>query len=211
VGERAWWLSQLVAAVPPAVWTAALGADAERLVELAGRGEWGAPLHDGWALAAGRHADAGWAEALLRAGAVSDRHRRLAPPRAELLALLPPDRRERLAADVLAGRVALDGVEGLLRDLPAPWSPALARAALAWLRRRGARTDAQPTGALPTGALPTGALPAFALAAPPALADEVAAGWDPDLPPYVARAVERAAATLAFRRALDGAFPPAPP
>jgi hypothetical protein len=137
----------------------------------------------------------------VRAGALAARARHLAPPPAELLAAVPADRRAALVGDALAGRVAVGDVARVLAGLPAPWGAPLARAALAWLRERAADPNAHPEAALP----------AFGLAAPPALADEAAAGWPPDLPPHRARAVEQMAATLAFRRALDAAFPPDTP
>src|SRR5262249_31009607 len=58
IGERAWWLSQMVGMVPPGLWP----------VEAAGaasRGGWTAAVLRGWAAATGRYRDLAWAEALV--------------------------------------------------------------------------------------------------------------------------------------------------
>ncbi|HEX2202351.1 MAG TPA: DUF5691 domain-containing protein, partial [Longimicrobium sp.] len=66
-GQRAWWLEQVVAAVPPAVWTAE--APPETWIAAARAGDWADALLAGWAAAAARHRDPAWAEALVRLGA----------------------------------------------------------------------------------------------------------------------------------------------
>lgn len=205
VGERAWWLAQLVAAVPPSTWSAAWGIGAERIVTLLRDDEWAQPLADGWARAALRHGDAEWADALLRANVLVDRHARLAPPRAALLGVLPPTRREALLVDALAGRVGVSPVE-LLPGATHAWSEALARHALAWFRKRAA--GATGLAAMwATDSLVADALPALATRMPPALVDEASAGWPAEPAPPWPRAIERFLSVLAVRRALHAAFP----
>ncbi|GLC24910.1 DUF5691 domain-containing protein [Roseisolibacter agri] len=206
IGERAWWLSQIVAAVPPAAWTAAWGLGAERVVTLLRDDEWTQPLADGWARAALRHRDAEWADALLRANVLVDRHARLAPPRAALLGLLPPARREALLVDALVGRVGVSPVE-LLHGAPPPWGDALARHALTWYRRRA--TGATGLGVTwATDAPVAESLPMLATRIPPALADEASNGWPAEPAPPWPRAIERFQSLLALRRALHAAFTP---
>ena len=206
VGERAWWLAQIVAGVPPRTWTDAWSMSAARAVELARETEWVEPLADGWARAALRHRDAEWAEALLRANVLVDRHARVAPTRAQLFGVLPPARREALLEDAFAGRAPIDPGE-LLGNAPAPWSDRFARAALGWFRRRAEGAAAQPDARSDDWRV-VERLGALALRLPVALADE--ARWPADLPVSWARAVERCASVLTFRRALDAAFPPRP-
>jgi hypothetical protein len=205
VGERAWWLAQLVAAVPPTTWTAAWGVSAERLVELAREGEWAEPLADGWARATFRHRDAEWADALLRANVLVDRHARLAPARAALLGVLSPARREGLLGDAFAGRVLVDAEE-LLPGATHPWSERFAREAFAWFQRRAAGAAGRRDARVADDWRVVELLPALAMRLPPSLADGAAGGWAAELPPPWARAVERFLSLLTFRRTLDAAF-----
>ena len=204
-GERTWWLAQILAAVPPRTWTDAWGVSAPRLIELARESEWAEPLADGWARATLRARDVAWADALLRANVLVDRHARLAPPRAQLLALLGVAQREALLADAIGGRALIDPGE-LLAGATHAWSAPFARDVLGWLRRRAQaaaeRPDARPADDWRVVEL----LAAFALRVPPALAGAAVAGWPDVLPPAWARAVERLVAVLTFRRALDAAF-----
>jgi hypothetical protein len=130
LGERAWWLLQAVAAVPPQTWSRAAGAEPAELLAAAARGEWRDVLIPAWSAAAVRHADAAWAQALL-AG----------PPREPwtvpgvdnsaggLLDLLPADRAEAVALAAVAGRDVAAAV-GLLGSVRRPWSAELTRAVL---------------------------------------------------------------------------------
>ncbi len=179
LGQRAWWLCQLVARVPPATWPV------EALRAAAG-GDWKVPLLRGWAAAAVRFRDAGWAEALLawRGAAEEPAHLDMAPR--DLLGVLPPERREAVLRAALA--------EGrpwpweLLGASARPWGPGLSRAVV----RRLATVDGQD---LQVGLLlaahrcDPGVLPVAA-----GLLDAKAAGGDP-----VRRAVDEFLATLQRR------------
>ncbi|WAC73806.1 DUF5691 domain-containing protein [Roseateles sp. SL47] len=87
LGERAWWLYQLVRQVPVAWWKAHTGQTPEQLIAWAARTDWAEALTRGWldALAATREPD--WCEALL----IQPQSLRSA----QLLQWLPQDRRER--------------------------------------------------------------------------------------------------------------------
>ena len=85
-GARAWWLEQMVATVPPGVWTAQWHTDAMTLLDAASKLELREPLIAGWVAATRTHADPAWAEALLALD--------LAP--VELWDLLAAPRREQL-------------------------------------------------------------------------------------------------------------------
>jgi hypothetical protein len=90
LGERAWWLYQLVRQAPLAWWTAHTGMDAAALVAWAAKTDWAPSLRNGWLERVGP-GDVEWAEALLAAGSTQGTVHRAA----SLLALLPPARREK--------------------------------------------------------------------------------------------------------------------
>ncbi|UXH79442.1 DUF5691 domain-containing protein [Roseateles amylovorans] len=97
LGERAWWLYQLVRQVPVAWWERHTGMGVEALLTWASRTEWAEALSRGWfdALAATR--EPSWAQAMLagrrhdQAGALPP----MSPQSAQLLQWLPQDQRER--------------------------------------------------------------------------------------------------------------------
>lgn len=66
-GARAFWLRQLVAIVPPALWTKHTGQEAEVFIKPALASDWGDGMVDGLCAATLRFHDAEWAYALYRA------------------------------------------------------------------------------------------------------------------------------------------------
>jgi hypothetical protein len=128
-GERTWWLQQMIAAVPPSVWSAAWGMDAAACIQAARAGGEPGTLVRAWTQATVRAGDAAWAEALLRAGADVSEHL-LAQ---ELLATVPPHRLEAVALERLGLIKQLQGgsaVSRILESARVSWSPALTRAVL---------------------------------------------------------------------------------
>jgi hypothetical protein len=90
LGERAWWLYQLVRQVPLAWWPTHTGMGAAELIAWATGTDWAEALLRGWRDVLFATPDADWCDALL--------DRWPAPLRenpAQVLALLPPARRER--------------------------------------------------------------------------------------------------------------------
>lgn len=69
IGEKAWWLKQMLGVVPPSFWREALAQSPAKLIELGAEHEWQSILLGGWAIAAARHGDVGWLEALWAARA----------------------------------------------------------------------------------------------------------------------------------------------
>jgi hypothetical protein len=65
MGQRAWWLYQLVRQVPLAWWTQHTGLDARALSAWALSTDWGDPLWRGWRDVLRRAPDTAWAELLL--------------------------------------------------------------------------------------------------------------------------------------------------
>lgn len=138
-GEKSWWLLQMLSIVPPSECAALLASSAGALVTLAKRSEWEIVLLEGWMLAARRHRDADWAEALLesapRSAGEFDRD--------ELLEVLPPERREALVLRALAAspEPLLGGQTAfaLLQRCTHPWSEPFSAAVLSALRAHVAR------------------------------------------------------------------------
>jgi hypothetical protein len=142
VGERAWWLRQMIAATPLGVWRRRLRRSPEELVALPVEGGLGDAVHAGWSHAAARQHDPGWAAALL--------------PRTwdvRLVDALAPDVAERHVAAALDDPRARAALARLRR----PWGLALSRE----LVRRGPLTreaalalDPRVVDELPDGAPP---------------------------------------------------------
>lgn len=89
LGERAWWLYQLVRQTPLAWWTAHTGMAPAALLEWAAQGDWNDALLRGWNDAVIAAPDFDWCDAML------DRPRAQRAWIGQLLALLPRHRRER--------------------------------------------------------------------------------------------------------------------
>jgi hypothetical protein len=136
LGEKAGWLLQMLGQVPPSFWTATgetlgakhLGNNFERkpqidhpkalpseglnvcpreLLQVAASHEWSAVLLEGMAIAAERHRDLEWAEALLTVlPTFSGNGNNLSELSQNLMEILPIDRRESLVWQVLQGEVS---------------------------------------------------------------------------------------------------------
>lgn len=90
LGERAWWLYQLVRNAPLEWWHAACGMEPPAVVNAAGKSEWKVALLRGWRDAVVATGDSQWARALLAGWD----DKALGVGRAEVLAALPLAERE---------------------------------------------------------------------------------------------------------------------
>ena len=148
IGVGAWLLTQLIAAVPLAGWSALLGLPPGDLVALEVGPGLDAPrrldVHAGWRLAAVSQGNPEWAEALLAAGDPDDGGNRPAtawPSDRRLAAILPPARRAARAAALIAGANLNAGPAAAQHALaevgggPVPWPGDLADAVLIVLSR----------------------------------------------------------------------------
>jgi hypothetical protein len=128
VGERTWWLQQMLAVVPPSSWTALWEMDAAAVLGAAHAGEEGPVLVRGWTDATLRHRDAAWAEALIATQSLGVGYAVLK----SLAAMAAPDRLEPLILDrVRKGGVRNNEPATLLLDaVRRPWSRALTHAVL---------------------------------------------------------------------------------
>lgn len=202
LGERAWWLFQLVRQTPPGWWTQHTGMAPAELLAWAAKTDWREALLRGWRDAVFATGDAEWCEAVLEAG----KGPAWGGNTASLLALLPLPRRERhwtrqlaecagqperfraLAQQLLAACPAGEG-------LSAEFSIALA-SALRQLAESGALAqDWYLRSLLPElGCL----LHPAALAG---LAPEALRPRQPDVPPALLEALSQIEQVLAARRA----------
>jgi hypothetical protein len=190
MGEKAWWLFQMLSAIPPSAWSQQWGAAPAELLVAATAGEWSELLLGGWAAAAQTFGDIAWAEELLR----------VEPSHVALFGALPAERQEALLLHTLRADCTplhQHPVLGLLRQTEHIWSAELTRAVLRTLQQHMRKWrdsyDYQLRGALTEQ---------FALRMPPAMLDEIAAAW-PDDEAVRQRwqgVIDRLLITLQFRR-----------
>jgi hypothetical protein len=199
IGERAWWLTQIVAAVPPRVWTKEWGVEPDTIIAAASRGDWSQALTEGWAAASVLHPEPEWIEALLANGLPGEQPTALAPKLDALLGRLAVERREAFIAKALRDDAKGDGPLLYLAAADHAWSESFARLVLDRLRKRVA------AGVSQNHAIDwhlRDVLPRLALRVPPKLAGATdgwptgddAAGFDKPL--------DRFMSILTFRREL---------
>ena len=134
LGERAWWLAQILAAVPPSTWTSAWSLEPEALLKAASGHEWHDALVTGWLIATERHRDEKWAAALwehAERARVDSRWEAASPERVFTTAVAPAHVDAELRRAIDAERDALRGNGSVLVALlqwPHEWSEPLARA-----------------------------------------------------------------------------------
>ena len=133
IGAGAWRLTQFIAAVPLAEWTARLGLAPTALAALPVAGGFRADVHAGWRLAAVGQRDEAWAAALLDADGDDppDRPPAAWPRAAELAAVLPARGRLAWASELLASRGPSRESVAALAACPGPWPVSVADAVLA--------------------------------------------------------------------------------
>jgi hypothetical protein len=173
LGERAWWLCQMVAAVPPSTWSETFATSPDALVAASQGSEWETTLRQGWALAARRVGDAAWAEAILR---ITPHEAWLGlEPRQALMDILPAERREgvilRLLDDSSEPLTHAQVATVLLPACRHAWSPELSRSVLDRVRRTMQGEELEQHWHL--GPL----LPQLGRSIPPDLTGEVAEEW----------------------------------
>ena len=188
MGDKAGWLCQIIGVIPLGYWTQTWRRKPEEITEAADKTEWSSLLRRGWELAVRRWPDADWLLALLYGGpgqtVQTDLYRRqqaLQPALAEI----PATGLDRLILEQLRPKANLFGKDApvplhdqhpalpLLQSHTKPWSAELSRAVIASLRQRivqGMKGDQTAWHSLRL-------LPVFACRVPPALSQEMAAGW----------------------------------
>jgi hypothetical protein len=117
IGERAWWLQQLVSAVPVAHWTDAWDCTPAEAIAALAKTDWEEPFIQGLIASSYAQPDARWIAALMT-------HRLGADHAPQLLQALAGPERERL----LGGFLPVSGTEGrnfiaLVDEIDCHWSP----------------------------------------------------------------------------------------
>ncbi len=204
IGERAWWLLQMLAAVPPATWSQSWKKSPTEIIALAGKSEHGPVLLEGWTRGALHHCDGQWMEALLHRWAGDAWS--IVPAKTlsvfvdkptDLLQVVPLARLESWLTDLVnANRRTLAENDLLLNLLSAhrrPWGKPLATVVL-----QGMRTLAGSQKSDPIVWRWRSALPDFARIMPPDLAGEAEKGWPSES--TWGEAIDRFLAILRFRQ-----------
>jgi hypothetical protein len=167
IGERAWWLAQMIEVVPLKTWTEAWNCAAGDLLSASFAGEWKKELFEAWFRAVVRQQDAAWADPLLEALLEAERFDKIEP----ILAALTSERREARLTEMLEARDAktreLRGA--LVLQCRHEWSAGFSRAVLLWLRRMTAQAG--------TDWMLRNQLKKLALCLAPETLAEVGAGW----------------------------------
>lgn len=123
IGEKTWWLLQMLEIVPPSFWGQAWNKPADELLDIAAQGDWRELLHEAWFTATMRHRQVEWAESFLRQY----------PWRTLLLEVFEPNRREPFIQALIQSQLR-DGMAMALGYHHA-WSQALTRLVISNLRR----------------------------------------------------------------------------
>ncbi|MFI6496238.1 DUF5691 domain-containing protein [Nonomuraea typhae] len=113
IGERAWWLQQVVARAPLGMW-----AEPRVMLGLT-LADWDAEVKAGWVRAAVLQRDAGWARAMFAHDPIAD-----------LLGVLGPDEQQELAAEFVKNQDMDSQLIMVLGGVDRPWGAVLATAVL---------------------------------------------------------------------------------
>jgi hypothetical protein len=210
-GERAWWLSQILAAVPPSTWTSAWSLEPTAVLRATEGHDWREPVVAGWLAATERHRDPAWAEALWaneRAARLDPKWRAPSPERVFTTIAAPGRVDVELRRSIGAGRDVLRGhhpVLAALLEWPHEWSDALARSVARRLKEYAGADRVPLAGEPGVRAL----LERCAHAVPASAIGAFTDGWpetDSDLWRTWAPTIDALAAVLRFRNDVHLAF-----
>ena len=183
LGEKAWWLAQVLAAVPPGHWSAKWGQSPADVLEAITKNEWKQALLTGWQGAVKRFGDEAWAEALttyyLRQkvrvpNEVLSAWERTDPARVEAFLL----KTLRASPEHLQGQ---GPVLSLLQGITGIWSADLSRTVVESIQHSAAQENTKDGRLWSLTHLLRGPA-AFHTA--PALADELSRGWPEAAPQW---------------------------
>ncbi len=185
LGERAWWLCQMVGYAPLGWWEIQLALDPNGVLAWAAKSEWKVALLAGFRTALSRQPNApAWTAALLKRGGFSHQEA------VELALTLAPGDTDAALQQILADTDNADLAAQMIETADFIWSPALWRAVQQKLPRWLAQRDWRFQRALPQ----------LAYRIPPPALDEAVV--DPETSPFFADALAEFAAILEQRRAL---------
>src|SRR5204863_2427888 len=100
VGERAFWMRQMIGLVPPSQWTKQFRRSASELIKAAMRGEWGDLVEEAWRIAARRCEDTEWIDAILRWWMFESKAKQVPGNLHTLAKFLPDDRLNALCLQI---------------------------------------------------------------------------------------------------------------
>ncbi|MEW6157596.1 MAG: DUF5691 domain-containing protein [Verrucomicrobiota bacterium] len=198
IGEKAWWLMQMLEAVPLDFWTREWNCAAVEIIQASDETEWAKELFHAWASGAIRQQNSHWAEVLFVAAIERKRFDWLL----NLFTALRPEQREaQLAAMLEANDKKVRDLHGSLLDAcKHDWSAGFSRAALAYLKREAA---------LPSGDWSLrNHLREFAGYLAPEILAEAARGWPTESADWEfwSKGVDEFLAVVQFRTDLHNAF-----
>ena len=186
MGERAWWLRQLLALVPPTTWSGTWQATPAAILAAAAKTDWADAVRHGLHQACTVHPDTPWIIALIGNGSASD------PDALPLLHAVPAAEQEDLLNQMLPAEA---GPRGhwlqLLARLGTAWSLPMTRRVVAILQELGSEQRGAHLPALAYQLHPAGSEPLL-----------TAAGSDP-----APAALERAQRILSLRLQIHQEFP----
>jgi hypothetical protein len=133
MGERAWWLFQTLAGVPPRHWSERFGKTPKELLAASARNDWSDALLRGFARATIRTADTAWAEAYIETDRVPPAD--LGISWGALFDVLPLDRRQAFLARGLRASKAPPHVLARVFEVETAWGRDLSEAVLDFLER----------------------------------------------------------------------------
>jgi hypothetical protein len=139
-GPKAWWLVQMLGAVPLRNWTRLFDTTPAELIDAADRGEWRSTLLEGWAIANERHQEPEWGEALIR----SWMGKPLSISVTDLMQTLTPSHRESLTLEILKKAPSVNSDQPghwAVHSCAHAWSAELSRALLRVIKRQLAKRE----------------------------------------------------------------------
>jgi hypothetical protein len=203
MGEKAWWLKEMLESIPPAYWLQSLGVSAKELIQAAIKSEWAKALLSGWADALGKHQDRTWVEAWMEASL----------GREELLDSLPRSavnqypkpELEALLTKLLLKSKNLFGDERVISFItmvPSPWGETFSKRVLTEAQEDVNRHAADYATRIRWQNL----LKGVALSVPPQLA-QATSGWPKEIESNnVREPVDEFCAVIEFRRSIHRHF-----
>lgn len=196
LGEKAWWLMQMIERTPPQIWCESLAAAPDKLVAAAiANKSWSGVLIGGFEAASARYLAYDWIEVLVVSGINKDAAVKLD----ETFGVLPSNHKEEILTDILRTNPSFDAdrpAYNLLRLCTHDWSESFSREFLTALVTETGKKGLKDSWVWHS------LLRVVALRFHPNLASEADAAFPKDLAPdtYWARAVLGFLATVRFRQ-----------
>lgn len=102
VGDKGWWVQQMIGMIPPIRWCEKFGLSPAELIAMAARSEWRSVIIGGWEVATQLHKDGDWAAVLLDHGSGRPEFPLSPSPLRGLINAMLPASREAYAMKVFA-------------------------------------------------------------------------------------------------------------